>query len=238
MCVESAVDPDECRCCVCRQRIVWLARVCFLGRRAIKTIMKTPSRRSWCVPVPSMTRQTLVAVHASPAAPVFSGTAPRKSGTRLRKFLLVRQGPSLSTIQLSYVGSVVRPCALILFVAKRPGTRPQPANRPNSTQMAWMRVSRLSYLRRIWLSRRLHLVDCYVKAQGLTNNTASGRRLLAVIDTITVYYVMANVPSNESESLSSTLETNSSQASFKALLVSKGVSSSAPLFYSNPCSDT
>ena len=77
--------------------------------------------------------------------------------------------------------------------------------------------------------QRWHVVDIHIILQGLANNTAAGRRLLAVIDTITVYYVMANVPSNESQSLSSNLETNSSQASFKALLISKGAASSCTL---------
>lgn len=61
------------------------------------------------------------------------------------------------------------------------------------------------------------------EVQGLANNTASGRRLLVVIDTITVYYVLANVPANESDALSSMLETSASQAQFKALLGGEGI---------------
>ncbi len=60
-------------------------------------------------------------------------------------------------------------------------------------------------------------------SQGLANNTA-GRRLLVVVDTITLYYVLANVPANESAALSSMLETTASQAQFKALLISEGES--------------
>ena len=44
-----------------------------------------------------------------------------------------------------------------------------------------------------------------------------------MIDTITLYYVLANVPANASSALSSMLTTNASQAQFKALLLSEGI---------------
>jgi len=102
---------------------------------------------------------------------------------------------------MSYVGSVVRSCSL-LFPVTAPTTCTLSVSRPFPLLLTL-------------------LMQSYSASQGLANNTA-GRRLLVVIDTITLYYVLANVPANESAALSSMLETSASQAQFKALLISEG----------------
>ena len=122
------------------------------------------------------------------------------------------QGPTYSAVQMSYVGSVVR-CYFQSHSLLSPTTCTFAGHIAIANQLAM----------HILCLRCLSSPDVrqHVK-QGLANSTASGRRLLLVVDTITVYYVLANVPANESDSLSSILETNASQAQFKALLITQG----------------